>query len=169
MEATGGYIRTLREKRGLSQNDVAIVVGVEEMTVRRWEHGKNEPSVMTLVAAIKAVCGSVLHLEELARRVTYAEGAQLAEEWFAREQRRAAAHAATLNDVDLQAVIDEFEAEATQDTAIISAWRGFVTAWRFRRDSSADVAPPEYKPPEKSGDSSLDDTASHGRPRPPRD
>lgn len=48
---TPGYIRTLREALGLTQTELAERLGVEKMTVARWEWGKMRPRA----AAVKAL------------------------------------------------------------------------------------------------------------------
>lgn len=40
---TPGYIRTLREALGLTQAELAERIGVDKMTVARWEWGKLKP------------------------------------------------------------------------------------------------------------------------------
>lgn len=40
---TPGYIRTLREALGLTQTQLAERIGVDKMTVARWEWGKLRP------------------------------------------------------------------------------------------------------------------------------
>lgn len=41
---TPGYIRTLREALGLTQSQFGELVGVDKMTVWRWEKGQLHPS-----------------------------------------------------------------------------------------------------------------------------
>jgi len=41
---TPGFIRTLRDALGLTQAGLAQRIGVDKMTVARWEWGKVEPS-----------------------------------------------------------------------------------------------------------------------------
>ena len=48
---TRGYIRTLREALGLTQSKLGERIGVDKMTVARWEWGKMTPSP----AAVKAL------------------------------------------------------------------------------------------------------------------
>lgn len=40
---TPGYVRTLREALGLTQAELAERIGVDKMTVARWEWGKLRP------------------------------------------------------------------------------------------------------------------------------
>ena len=46
----GLAVRALREKRGLSQNDLASSVGVDRKTINRIENGRHSTSVATLAA-----------------------------------------------------------------------------------------------------------------------
>lgn len=48
---TPGYVRTLREAMGLTQKQLAQRIGVDPMTVARWEWGKTKPGE----SAIKAL------------------------------------------------------------------------------------------------------------------
>ena len=47
---TPGRIRTLREALGLTQADLAEKLGVDKMTVARWEWGKMVPSAPAIKA-----------------------------------------------------------------------------------------------------------------------
>ena len=47
---TPGYIRTLREALGLTQTQMGERVGVDKMTVARWEWGKVRPGRASLAA-----------------------------------------------------------------------------------------------------------------------
>ncbi len=50
-QPTPGYVRTLREAIGLRQQQFAERVGVDKMTVARWEWGKVKPGA----AAVKRI------------------------------------------------------------------------------------------------------------------
>lgn len=45
----GESLKELRQKRGLRQEDVARLVGVERPTVANWERGMKQPGLETLV------------------------------------------------------------------------------------------------------------------------
>lgn len=47
---TPGYIRTLREALGMTQTQLAERIGVDKMTVARWEWGKMAPSASAVAA-----------------------------------------------------------------------------------------------------------------------
>jgi DNA-binding transcriptional regulator YiaG len=50
---TPGYIRTLREALGLTQAQLAERIGVDKMTVARWEWGKLRPRASAAAALNK--------------------------------------------------------------------------------------------------------------------
>lgn len=50
---TPGYIRTLREALGLTQAELGEKIGVDKMTVARWEWGKLRPRRKTAAALDK--------------------------------------------------------------------------------------------------------------------
>ncbi len=56
-EGTGERIKTLRMKLGLSQIQLAALLGVSNVTVNRWENGKSAPGEATL-HHIEALAGS---------------------------------------------------------------------------------------------------------------
>ena len=45
---TPAEIKTLREKLGLTQSQLANKIGVNQVTVNRWERGHKRPSPMAL-------------------------------------------------------------------------------------------------------------------------
>lgn len=42
------FLKELRERNGLSQEDLARILNVSYATVNRWEMGKNKPSRLAL-------------------------------------------------------------------------------------------------------------------------
>ncbi|RYG35748.1 transcriptional regulator [bacterium] len=48
--APGGVLRTIRERRGMSQGELARRVGVSQATVSRWESGDDAPSAENIHA-----------------------------------------------------------------------------------------------------------------------
>jgi transcriptional regulator with XRE-family HTH domain len=48
-------LRRIRQKRGLSLNQVARAAGFSPNDVRRWEHGLHVPSVLNFLAVINAL------------------------------------------------------------------------------------------------------------------
>jgi transcriptional regulator with XRE-family HTH domain len=50
---TAGFIRTLREALGLSQARFGERIGVNKVTVYRWEHGELRPGAESLQAIRK--------------------------------------------------------------------------------------------------------------------
>ncbi len=47
-------VKQLRERLGLTGQDLAVAIGVSVSTISRWENGKNRPSKLAL-ARIKEV------------------------------------------------------------------------------------------------------------------
>ena len=45
---TGKRIRALREKKGITQKELADLLGVTDAAVSKWEHGKNFPDITVL-------------------------------------------------------------------------------------------------------------------------
>ena len=43
-------LRTLRLSRGISQSELAAIVGVSTRTVKYWEHGQRTPNAASLLA-----------------------------------------------------------------------------------------------------------------------
>jgi transcriptional regulator with XRE-family HTH domain len=105
MEAIAAYLRTLRKGSALTQNDVALALGVDDLTVRRWEQAKSEPLGLTLVALIKLIKGSLQHLEVLADATTAAAGEELAHDWLKRIEAQAREDAKLMTDDELKAAI----------------------------------------------------------------
>ena len=53
---TGKRIRALREKKGITQRELADLLGVTDAAVSKWEHGKNFPDI-TLLERLSEVLG----------------------------------------------------------------------------------------------------------------
>jgi DNA-binding transcriptional regulator YiaG len=60
-------LRVIRQKAGLSQGDVAAVLGVERVTVSTWETGRHTPrgAVLDAYMALLLVLGQRTNGEEL--------------------------------------------------------------------------------------------------------
>ncbi len=59
---TGGVIKALREKKGLTQEDLAKQIGVSGKAVSKWETGKGFPDISLLEPLAKALAVSVTEL-----------------------------------------------------------------------------------------------------------
>ncbi len=46
----GRNLRIARKSRGLTQHQLAVALGCEDMAISRWERGQNRPSDINLVA-----------------------------------------------------------------------------------------------------------------------
>lgn len=58
-------IRSLRERRGLTQTDLARACGVDKTSVSKWEHGTSAPSRKRLDKVARALGVSLRSLAEL--------------------------------------------------------------------------------------------------------
>jgi DNA-binding XRE family transcriptional regulator len=65
MEAIGVYVRTLRDKHGLTQEGLAGLVGISEKTMRNLESGRHDPKIETLAKIVAQVQGSLAHVARL--------------------------------------------------------------------------------------------------------
>ena len=45
----GNFISTLRERKGLSQYQLGVLVDVSDKAVSKWENGESEPSIDKLI------------------------------------------------------------------------------------------------------------------------
>ncbi len=61
-------IREFREKRGLNQDELAKILGVDHSAVTKWETGVNTPRLETVVEIAKTLRCSVDELLGLRRR-----------------------------------------------------------------------------------------------------
>lgn len=64
MLAVGAYLKYLRVSKGYTQDEVGEAIHVSGRTVRRWEYGKNEPSLSDLAAAARFLRGSFARIIE---------------------------------------------------------------------------------------------------------
>ena len=49
----GNFISTLRKRKGLSQYQLGVLVGVSDKAVSKWENGESEPSIDKLIKLSK--------------------------------------------------------------------------------------------------------------------
>ncbi len=59
---TGATIKALREKKGLTQEDLAEILGVSSKAVSKWETGKGFPDISLMEPLAKALWVSVTEL-----------------------------------------------------------------------------------------------------------
>ena len=69
----GERIRTLREKKGLSQTELARLIGVRPQSVQQWEAGKTEPRSGRLEALAEALDTYLAYLRFGDQGATHAE------------------------------------------------------------------------------------------------
>jgi transcriptional regulator with XRE-family HTH domain len=88
-QAGGMYLRTLRERRGLSREDIAHELGTDKTQVQRIENGTNDTRGSLLLGFVRAVQGDFGQLADLILNddATIEDGRQLAEQWLDQQQR----------------------------------------------------------------------------------
>ncbi|MBR2473379.1 MAG: helix-turn-helix domain-containing protein [Clostridia bacterium] len=59
---TGATIKTLRENKGLTQNELAAMLGVSDKAVSKWETAKGLPDITLIEPLAKALGVSVMEL-----------------------------------------------------------------------------------------------------------
>ncbi|MEE1218405.1 MAG: helix-turn-helix domain-containing protein [Ruminococcus sp.] len=59
---TGATIKTLREKKGITQAELADILGVSSKTVSKWETAKGLPDISLIEPLAKALSVSVMEL-----------------------------------------------------------------------------------------------------------
>ena len=59
---TGNTIRTLREKEGITQKELAEIIGISDKTVSKWETNKGLPDIGIIVELSKALRVSLAEL-----------------------------------------------------------------------------------------------------------
>ncbi len=89
MQAAGMYLRTLRERRGFSREDVAHELGTDKTQIQRVENGTHDTRSSLLLGFVRVVQGNTDHVADLMLNAdaTAEEGKQLAEQWLDQEQR----------------------------------------------------------------------------------
>jgi transcriptional regulator with XRE-family HTH domain len=82
--AATAYLKTLREARNLSQDDVAEAIGASMRQVGAWERGQADPASSSIAAYIRFVHASAEHVVSLLINpiATAEDGAQLAGQWL---------------------------------------------------------------------------------------
>lgn len=66
-------LNVLREKKGLSQNKLAAMVGVNQTTIARWEANSSSPSIDNVVIISKTLNVPLLELLEIDLRLSRPE------------------------------------------------------------------------------------------------
>ncbi len=61
----GNFISTLRQRKGLSQYQLGVLVDVSDKAVSKWENGTSDPSTTNLLALAKLYAVSA---EELLKK-----------------------------------------------------------------------------------------------------
>lgn len=105
VSAAATFLRTLREKRSLSQVDVADQVGVSSKMIGEWEKARSEPSSSKLAAWSQAVHGSaeIIHALLLDKDADEQVGREFAQQWIMLESEKQLT--AAVNKYGLEAVV----------------------------------------------------------------
>jgi transcriptional regulator with XRE-family HTH domain len=83
------YIKTLRERWGLSQDALATVVGVSKRQAQNWEWGNSTPTIENLIRIMECLGGSLdTYIQLLIEGEEGEEVSQLAEHPAAYEEDR---------------------------------------------------------------------------------
>lgn len=125
MIATGAYLRSLRDKQGLTQEAVASDMGISSRTLSRWENGETEPPATALAALVRLLNGSVA--DALALLLDTSATVEDGERKTQEHQITEAAHHMT--DDELQEAIAILEALRTDQRAL-GRWFGFGESLR---------------------------------------
>ena len=67
----GTYIREARKRAGLSQRELAELIGTTQAVIARWETGRRSPSFERLLQAVRG-CGLDLSVRVVTRDVDHA-------------------------------------------------------------------------------------------------
>ncbi|NJL33547.1 MAG: helix-turn-helix transcriptional regulator [Chloroflexaceae bacterium] len=86
--AAAAYLKTLREKRGATQEDLAQAIGVEKRQVQNWEAGRNTPGIANLARVMKYLQGSIELYAQLLLSIgaTTDDGIELARQQIVEQQ-----------------------------------------------------------------------------------
>jgi transcriptional regulator with XRE-family HTH domain len=84
MVAAGAYIRRLRNKLGMSQEDIARALETSQKQVSRWENGEHQPLGAKLNALVALVQGNMSDIMALLSNpsATAEDGERLADTWL---------------------------------------------------------------------------------------
>lgn len=86
MEASGAYIRFIREHRGFSRAELAAMVDTHESQLVRIEAGKQDTAGSTLIAIVRAIRGDIRDVADLMLSSASAdEGLERAQQWLSQE------------------------------------------------------------------------------------
>jgi transcriptional regulator with XRE-family HTH domain len=139
-----GYIRTLRDGRGYTQEQLALAIGLKERAYSLWETGKTEEIKATLLLrALRILRGSFQFLG-LLENASAEEGERLARSWLALkpEQQQLAdefavnmAALASLPDQErVMRLLTDLRREAQYDVEVLNVMEDLLRGRRQRRN-----------------------------------
>lgn len=146
MVAAGSYIRTLRERRRLTQAEVIERAAqwlngkkIDSTTLWRIETGQKKTRSDILSAVVEAVEGNSDDVSRLMNDplATPADGEDRARQWFDRAEiaRMDQIITETKSD-DLDRIIGDLREEYQHDPGVLTFLRGALAGWRARGDAA---------------------------------
>jgi transcriptional regulator with XRE-family HTH domain len=140
-----GYIRALRDGRGVTQGQLALAIGLKERAYSLWETGKTEEIKATLLLrALRVLRGSFQFLGLLEDASTE-EGERLARSWLAltpEQQQMAdefaanmAALAALPDQERVMRLLTDLRREAQFDATVLMVLEDLLQGRRQRRSA----------------------------------
>lgn len=117
--AVGAYFRTLRERKGVSQEALGRLLDVSGKQIYNWERGNHKPGSEALVGLMGILGGSVEHLRQLFRDgATEQQGEELAYKWLSKEDIAELDQMSNEQLIEWLAILDELQRQDTVPTAI---------------------------------------------------
>ena len=74
-KSIGVYLQTIRIGRGLTQDELAALLGTSSRNISRWESGANEIGLFTLLDLLNIIRGSAGDLQRIAAEDIDEDGA----------------------------------------------------------------------------------------------
>jgi transcriptional regulator with XRE-family HTH domain len=148
MIAIGTYMATLRDLRGLTQQEVATAVGTTATTVSRYETGRQKrPDMQIIMKIIAAIKGSGNHLTRLVLDENATPDMAIALAWEAQlsTEDRAIVEPFATSDEDTLRLLQVVYDIGLHDKAMLREVMGYINGIKAR-----DGQPPSDTPPTAS-------------------
>jgi transcriptional regulator with XRE-family HTH domain len=143
MQAVGTYIKTLRERQGMTANELSVATGLNVTYIWRIESGDTEdPGLQRISKIVAAVKGRGDHIIKLLLHPQPSEAyiQELANEARLTSAERDAAASFLTTDQETRALLEAVHEKAA-DPALRNRIRGYVDSL-----NAGDVAPPSPAP-----------------------
>lgn len=139
MQAAGVYLATIRHERGLTQQDVADKLQVDIKSIRNWEHGKKEPSSLSLAGFIALIEGNPEDVQALMidDRASPELGRKKAQDWLRRDptlEKEIDRLFANADPLALRQMLSDLAGEHERDPGVIDRVRAWLEGWRNHRE-----------------------------------